>query len=109
MQRYQCHKIVEAAKIASIIGATVRLAGDDPADVGEIKSVSKEWLSRFKPKVPNDLGYFVRYEDGYESWSPTQAFEAGYTLILPGDVDTVVERDGTVRGAPLPDLGDLRR
>ena len=83
MQRYQCHKIVEAAKVASIIGATVRLHGDDPAagDVGEIVSVSASWLSRFKPTEPNDLGYFVRYADGYESWSPTAVFEAGYALV----------------------------
>ena len=27
-------------------------------------------------------GYYVRYEDGYESWSPAQAFEEGYTRIL---------------------------
>jgi hypothetical protein len=27
----------------------------------------------------DDLGYFVVYEDGYQSWSPTEAFEKGYT------------------------------
>jgi hypothetical protein len=26
-------------------------------------------------------GYFVRYEDGYESWSPAKVFEEGYTRI----------------------------
>lgn len=26
-------------------------------------------------------GYYVVYEDGYESWSPAEAFEKGYTLI----------------------------
>ena len=25
--------------------------------------------------------YFVRYADGYESWSPRKAFEEGYGLI----------------------------
>lgn len=34
-------------------------------------------------------GYSVKYEDGYVSWSPKEAFEAGYTAIgntegLPG-------------------------
>ena len=26
-------------------------------------------------------GYYVRYPDGYESWSPAEAFEEGYTLV----------------------------
>ena len=26
-------------------------------------------------------GYYVRYEDGFESWSPAKAFEEGYTKI----------------------------
>lgn len=29
----------------------------------------------------SDFGYFVLYEDGYHSWSPTKAFEEGYTEI----------------------------
>lgn len=36
-----------------------------------------------------EIGYKVTYEDGYTSWSPKAAFEAGYELIgntghLPG-------------------------
>jgi hypothetical protein len=26
-------------------------------------------------------GYYVRYENGFESWSPAKAFEEGYTKI----------------------------
>ncbi|EPJ3208563.1 hypothetical protein JGC44_21260 [Salmonella enterica subsp. enterica serovar Derby] len=26
-------------------------------------------------------GYFVRYEDGYESYSPVEAFEKGYLTL----------------------------
>jgi hypothetical protein len=26
-------------------------------------------------------GYYVRYKDGFESWSPAKAFEEGYTRI----------------------------
>jgi hypothetical protein len=40
--------------------------------------VSGEFLSKHKPQVG---GYFVVYADGYESFSPAQAFEEGYTLI----------------------------
>lgn len=28
---------------------------------------------------PNDVGYLVRYPDGYESWSPSDVFEEAYT------------------------------
>lgn len=37
-------------------------------------------LLREKPSVENfdDAGYHVRYEDGYESWSPKDAFEKAY-------------------------------
>jgi len=27
------------------------------------------------------MGYYVVYEDGYESWSPTKEFQEGYELI----------------------------
>ena len=30
-------------------------------------------------KLGKDPGYYVVYEDGYESWSPTKAFEDGHT------------------------------
>lgn len=38
-------------------------------------AVSDAYLNKHKPKIG---GYYVRYEDGYESWSPAEAFEAGY-------------------------------
>ena len=40
--------------------------------------VSTEFISKHKPEVG---GYFVVYNDGYESFSPAKAFEEGYTLI----------------------------
>ena len=42
---------------------------------------------------PDKAGYLVRYTDGYESWSPKEAFEAAYfpvTLpnkLVPADID----------------------
>lgn len=42
---------------------------------------------------PRRPGYLVRYADGYESWSPKEAFEAAYfpvTLpnkLVPADID----------------------
>ena len=37
-------------------------------------------LLREKPSTENfdDEGYHVRYEDGYESWSPVKPFEEAY-------------------------------
>jgi hypothetical protein len=40
--------------------------------------VSAEYLAKHKPEVG---GYFVVYADGYQSFSPAQAFEEGYTRL----------------------------
>jgi len=40
--------------------------------------VTYEYMRKHNPQVG---GYFVVYADGYKSWSPTQAFEEGYTRI----------------------------
>lgn len=45
--------------------------------------VSGDYYAKHKPVVG---GYFVLYADGYESFSPAQAFEEGYTLISPKTV-----------------------
>ena len=37
--------------------------------------VSHAYLRKHKPKIG---GYYVVYEDGYESYSPAKAFEGGY-------------------------------
>lgn len=41
--------------------------------------VSKDYVSKHLPRVG---GFWVRYADGYESWSPHDAFTQGYTLIV---------------------------
>lgn len=83
MKKYQSHKVVEAAKI---LEATLppdsdmwglRLDGvEDPVFVDE------DWFQNRAKGAPVG-GYFVRYldGDGYESWSPAEAFEAGYTEV----------------------------
>ncbi len=83
MHRYQCHKIVEAAKIISVTGNVVRVESDTPGH-DTVIAVPEGWRSRFTPESPHDLGYLVRYKDGFWSWSPTQAFVDGYTR-LQGD------------------------
>ena len=46
-------------------------------------------LLREKPSTENfnDEGYYVRYEDGYESWSPKDTFEKAYKIA-----DTFLDR-----------------
>lgn len=77
MQKYQCHKIVEAMPIKEMIvhkdGSCTVISHDK-----EEQAVSRKWMERHKPGVS---GYLIRYEDGYTSWSPSNAFEEGYKLL----------------------------
>jgi hypothetical protein len=78
LPRYKSHKIVEAAPITSI--------SRNPAWV-EVKvgmqystfEVPPDFFSR---GLPSQDDYFVRYEDGYLSWSPKKAFEEGYIRVM---------------------------
>ena len=82
MNRYKSHKEVEAFKI-------VNVAASEPKDVDHLYSlidttgnvvvtVGQPYMAKHKPQIG---GYYVRYADGYESWSPADAFEGGYTKI----------------------------
>jgi len=86
LPKYRSHKVVSALKIAKWEreGGTGRV-WIMPADAGYTAfSASDEWENRVPQSVreavtPPDYGYFVRYADGFESWSPSEAFEEGYT------------------------------
>lgn len=81
---YQCHKVVKAAKIKEVIdptepgnetdGSRILKFDDVPGSI----TVKQDFVLKHKPEVG---GYFVRYEDGYQSISPANAFETGYTKI----------------------------
>ena len=71
LPRWKCHKEVLAFKITSVNENV--LHGD-----GLQIEVSQRFLAKH---VPRTGGYYVRYEDGYESYSPAEAFEGGYTRI----------------------------
>lgn len=78
MPRYQCHKQVWALKIRDLTmsptGYTIT-----PFEHGYAPfDVSREWVEKHQPKIG---GYYVVYKDGYKSFSPAEAFEAGYTSI----------------------------
>lgn len=77
LRQYKSHKTVHAARITSYSipdanGITTVFFGDDRH--------AKLPQSRFGGQRPSD-GYYVLYEDGYESWSPIEAFESGYTIV----------------------------
>lgn len=79
MPRYVCHKEVWALKIAAVEINQDKSADIAPSDPGYASFTTQPgWSERFKGSE-EDLGYFVVYKDGYESWSPTKAFEEGYT------------------------------
>lgn len=79
LPRYQCHKKVWALKIRAI---EFKENGDAVVAVEApfLPLELKNYRSNFKGNE-NDLGYYIQYEDGYKSWSPTKAFEDGYTKL----------------------------
>ena len=81
MPRYRCHKEVWALQIAGI-SLPQNAAGDAElgfADAGYApKLMPRAWLDKHNPEVG---GYYVVYKDGYQSFSPAQAFEEGYTRL----------------------------
>lgn len=84
---YQSFKIVRAAKITHIQGEVLWLF---IPPVGEAKGsrmkieVSREWLEKHEPAAG---GYFVKYRDGHESYSPRTPFEDSYYRISDGDAE----------------------
>lgn len=79
MPRYQCHKQVHALKIEGI----EHLYGDGavitPADEGwQPFRVDEAYIRKHNPQAG---GYYVVYDDGYQSFSPAKAFEEGYTRL----------------------------
>ena len=89
LPKYKSHKTVEAFKITSIIQRAqdsdetkVAVLASDPG--GEICAVDVDqaYLDKHNPQIG---GYYVRYPDGYESFSPADAFEDGYVLLTENE------------------------
>ena len=78
MPLYQCHKKVWALKIREVYqDEDGWFLGPEEAGYGSI-SVEDSWV---KKHDPHPGGYYVQYRDGYESFSPAEAFEDGYKLV----------------------------
>ena len=55
---------------------------------GERMSLNTFNFMKGKPEVkPDQEGYLVEYEDGYESWSPKETFERAYRKLGKGEID----------------------
>ena len=77
--RYTCNKKVRAAKITKIENHESDGTHSNTLYFGEIsesKLISHAYMKKHEPRVG---GYYVLYKDGYESFSPADAFEDGYT------------------------------
>lgn len=95
LPQWQSHKIVLADKI---VGGGVEV---DRAcwclACGARIDLSRQLMARVPPKTSPIGGYYVRYEDGFESWSPAEAFEKGYTRLEPdGPFMVVVSRSQAI-------------
>jgi hypothetical protein len=86
MPKYKCHKEVWALKIKSIAkdgdGENRESDGSAmiiPEEAGYAPfRVEQEYLHKHKPEAG---GYYVVYKDGYQSFSPANVFEEGYSEI----------------------------
>lgn len=87
LPRYKCHKIVNACKISYIVPGRNDADGPGARLIAVLPyldaiNVSDEFIAKHNPM---EGGYYVVYEDGYQSYSPAKAFEEGYTLMNNGD------------------------
>ena len=77
--QYRCHKVVRAAKITGFRENGISDAPDILlGEIGGVTTVLPDWHRKHKPQVG---GYYVVYDDGYTSYSPSKAFEEGYTRV----------------------------
>ena len=107
LPKYKSHKEVSAAKIAAIV------TGDKKVEAHLIVMINgvatnflarQNYMDKHKPKVG---GYYVKYEDGYESFSPAEAFESGYTLISDTDFKTRLIDERNQLADKIKKLGDF--
>lgn len=79
MPKYKSHKEVWALKIAGVEINKDKSAVLAFEDNGYAPLTTEAgWGKKFEGSE-EDKGYYVVYSDGYKSWSPTKAFEDGYT------------------------------
>lgn len=76
---WKCFKEVEAFKIGKItLNGNNELAATLYGEYPYAAHVTKQYIDKHNPQPG---GYYVRYKDGYESYSPAEAFEEGYISV----------------------------
>lgn len=89
MPKYRSHKEVWALKITDVKRDTDLAVEEGRETDGSATlffedtqyapiKVDREYVRKHNPQAG---GYYVVYADGYKSWSPSEAFESGYTRI----------------------------
>lgn len=87
LPQYKSHKVVQAAQITEIHPNgdgthTLTFGNLKPNENGvPCAVVDAAWMVRNETTAVG--GYYVQYADAYTSYSPTEAFEEGYTPIQP--------------------------
>jgi hypothetical protein len=92
MPQYRCQKVVRALQIGAMEihkddSATIVPQDDRYPQFTTREGFAAGWKATLErtarmSKDFNDPGYFVMYDDGYTSWSPTAAFEKGYARVV---------------------------
>lgn len=88
MRSFQSHKVVQAMRIGKWEPAAngthdvILWPHEDEEGVAKVV-VTADWVAKHSDGQGADAlsgGYYVSYPDGYQSWSPAEAFESGYEL-----------------------------
>lgn len=87
LPRWQSHKIVEGDKIVEVIAILGPRVTRWRLACGIAVDVSDALYARVPSDIEATAGYYVLYDDGYESWSPAKAFEEGYSRLGEGKAD----------------------
>lgn len=80
MPQYRSHKVVGALKIKEVI-TFFHIPEQRVVLVFEDASIPSQEVDVINRPRPEPGWYFVRYPDGYYSFSPAEQFEQGYSLV----------------------------
>lgn len=91
MPKYQSHKKVWALQIelSEKHEEGIELKFVESNIYANIVITDKEEISRFEKCLGDDKGYLVLYKGAYRSWSPTDAFEEGYSKLKSVGISNV--------------------
>ena len=81
LTKWKCHKEVQAEIIEAVMkidNNTYQIVPKQPTKLKLPIYVDNAYVSKHKPEKG---GVFVKYEDGYLSYSPIKAFREGYTKL----------------------------